>query len=92
MWVEGNRHYLSAEVAAGLRSARLRLGLSYRAAAQRAGLQHGYLCELEHSNRCPSVTVARVLIDALRLDAAVAARLLQEARPDAGRDSPWHRR
>jgi transcriptional regulator with XRE-family HTH domain len=84
--VAGQRHYLSADVAAGLRSARRRLGLSFRDAAQRAGIGYGYLCELEHCNRCPSVDVARALIEALGLDADLARRLLEEARPDTGRN------
>lgn len=91
VWVDNARHYLSPDVAAGLRAARLGLGLSFRDAARRVGIGYGYLSELEHSHRCPSVTVAHALITALRLDEDLARQLLQEARPDAGRDCVWPR-
>lgn len=84
-WVEDARQRLSPAVGAGLRDARLTLGLSFRAAARRAGVSAGYLCQLEHGSRCPSVAVADALVDALRLDGATADRLFCEARPDAGR-------
>jgi hypothetical protein len=39
---------------------------------------------LENDKRCPSVAVARVLIDELRLDDELAERLVSEAQPDTG--------
>jgi transcriptional regulator with XRE-family HTH domain len=78
-WVEGQRHYLSAEVAA-------ELGLSFREAAERTGVSSGHLCWLEQSKRCPSVAVAHALIEGLWLEPDVARRLLDEARPDVGRN------
>jgi len=68
-----------------LRRARLRLGLSYRQASQRAGVAHGHLCDLEHGRRAPSVAVAESIIFGYRLKPDVACRLLAEAIPDAGR-------
>jgi transcriptional regulator with XRE-family HTH domain len=64
----------------------LRHGLSFRQAAQRIGIGYGYLSDLEHSKRCPSVSVARALIEGLDLDAELAARLLDQAVPVSGRD------
>jgi transcriptional regulator with XRE-family HTH domain len=83
--VEGQRHYLSPEAAAGLQAARRRLGLSFREASERAGVSTGFLWNLEHGKRCPSIDMARCLIAAFDLDAVAAARLLDEARPDVGR-------
>lgn len=78
------RHYLSPGVAAELRSARRRLGLSFRAAARRTGVSAGALCRLEHAQRAPSIAVAEALVDGLHLPPSVAARLMLEAR-HAGR-------
>jgi transcriptional regulator with XRE-family HTH domain len=85
-WVEGDRHYLCADTAAGLRAARLRLGLSLRGAAALTSVSAGHLSKLEHGQRCPSADVAQALIDGLQLDSDLAARLLAEARYDAGRN------
>jgi transcriptional regulator with XRE-family HTH domain len=85
------RHYLSAEAAAGLRHARQRTGLSLRGAAEKAGISFGYLCQLEHGQRCPSLSVAYDLVSAFRIDAAVAGRLFAEAQRDKGRDCVWPR-
>ncbi len=79
------RHYLSPGVAAELRNARRKLGLSYRMAAGRTGVDAGTICKLEHCQRAPSVEVARALVDGLRLEGDVAAGLMAEAVPDAGR-------
>ena len=83
------RHTLPAETARALREARVRRGLSLRGAASKAGIAFGYLGLLERGARAPSVAVARELIDALHLEASVADRLLELARDDAGRCSPW---
>lgn len=61
------RHTLPPDLAAALRLARVVVGL--RLAARRAGVSPGYLCRLEHGERCPSVDVAHALIEALRLEA-----------------------
>lgn len=45
------RHYLSAPVAAGLRNARRRQGLSLRALEARTGIAYGYLGMLERGQR-----------------------------------------
>jgi transcriptional regulator with XRE-family HTH domain len=79
------RHHLPADLAAGLRAARLRRSLGLRQAARKAGIGHGYLSLLEHGERCPSRAVAVDLIAALDLDGPLAAWLLEVARPDAGR-------
>lgn len=79
------RHYLSPGVAAGLRNARRKLGLSYRIAAGRTGVDAGMICKLEHCQRAPSVAVAQAPVDGLRLEGDVAAGLMAEAVRDAGR-------
>lgn len=60
----------------------------WREAARKVGILPGYLCMLEHGDRCPSRAVAHDLIAALDLDPEVAAWLLEVARPNAGRS--WH--
>src|SRR5436190_18069526 len=84
-WVEGARHHLPPDVAAGLRADQLRLGLSLRRAERRTGVSFGYLYLLEQGPREPSREMAIALIDGLKLDAELAARLWEEARLDAGR-------
>jgi transcriptional regulator with XRE-family HTH domain len=79
------RHVLPPELAAELRAARWRRGLSLRQLADKVRVAHGYLCLLEQGKRCPSVAVARELAAALQLDPDVVAPLLAVARPDAGR-------
>jgi hypothetical protein len=54
-------------------------------AADRLGIARGYLTMLEQGKRCPSLAVARVLIDGLKLDAALSNALLNVARSGAGR-------
>jgi hypothetical protein len=56
-----------------------------RQAAHSLDISHGYLSELEHGRRCPSLVVACVLVERLALDPGVGARLLAVARPNAGR-------
>jgi transcriptional regulator with XRE-family HTH domain len=78
------RGCLSPAVAVELRSARRRLGLSFRSAARRTGVSAGNLCKLEHGQRAPSFKVAEALVGGLGLEPGVAAALMAEAR-HAGR-------
>ena len=78
--------YLDQEVAESLRKARLRLGLSFRKAAQATGVDSGYLCHLEHGHRVPSVVTAEALISGLKLDAFEAEQLRAVALSGVGRD------
>lgn len=71
-----------------LRAARTRTGLSLRALGRRAGLSAGYLCMLESGQRCPSVSTASALADALGLDREEWAVLFDAAVHGAGRDYP----
>lgn len=71
-----------------LRRARKARGWTYRAAAKHIGIATGYLCELEHGRRCPSETVAGLLVSVLGLGGADAALVWSEAVPDVGRDFP----
>jgi transcriptional regulator with XRE-family HTH domain len=80
-----DRHVLPPDLAAALRAARWRRGLSLRQLAQKVGLAPSYLCLLEQGKRCPSVAVAYDLAAALQLDPDVVALLLAVARPDTGR-------
>lgn len=82
------RHRLPTDLAAALRAARHERGLGLREAARKAGISPGYFHMIEHGDRCPSRAVADDLIVALGLDRAVAAWLLDVARPNAGRS--WH--
>jgi len=85
VWVEGNRHYLSPDVARELRDARRKLGMSQRNAARATGVSQGHIAHLERCQRAPSVETAHTLIGGLKMDAGAAARLLAESVPDAGR-------
>jgi hypothetical protein len=84
-WQDDARHLLPADLAAELRAARLRVG-SLRRCAARAGIAAGYLSRLERGERAPSVSVARDLCDALKLEHNLAERLLAAAVPYVGRD------
>lgn len=85
-WTD-DRHYLSTQVAADLRAARLALGLSLREVADRAGTDFSYLSKLERGERCPSTVIAEALIGALALAEDLARRLRAEAQPHAGRSA-----
>jgi transcriptional regulator with XRE-family HTH domain len=78
--------YLDPEVAESLRKARLRLGWSFRKAAQVTGVDAGYMCHLEHGRRVPSIVTAEALISGLKLDAFEAEQLRAVALRDVGRD------
>lgn len=79
------RHRLPANLAAALRAARLSQGLGLRQLERRAKISRGYLSDLEHGNRCPSVELARVLIETLDLGPDAMDQLLRVARPNVGR-------
>lgn len=76
------------EFGPALTAARRAAGLSGREAARRIGVGPGYLRNLEAGTRCPSVSVAESIAEALRLDAAARAVILAGAVSDAGRDHP----
>ena len=78
--------YLDPDVAASLREARLRRGLSFREAAQATGVDAGYMCHLEHGRRVPSVVTAEALISGLKLDPFEAEQLRAVALSGVGRD------
>lgn len=77
---------LPVDACDALRAARQAKRWSYRRAAAACGLTCGYLHALENGQRCPSLTVAIDLADALGLAPAMRARLLDAAVRDAGRD------
>jgi transcriptional regulator with XRE-family HTH domain len=61
--------------------------MSYRQAAKRIGISHGYLCELEHGRRSPSVIVANAIMDVYRIDDPDDRHVLVVAAvDDAGRN------
>lgn len=72
-----------------LRAARERAGLGVRETARKAGLSSGYVADLEAGRRCPSITVAQRLADAVDLSGVEREQLLAAAVTDAGRDHPW---
>jgi transcriptional regulator with XRE-family HTH domain len=86
------RHLPPAGFGGVLRAARLARGWSYRVAADRIGISFGFLAELERGNRCPSESVAWLLVDRLGLSGGAAAAVCAAAVPDAGRDWPGSRR
>ncbi|MDH6122030.1 transcriptional regulator with XRE-family HTH domain [Kitasatospora sp. GAS204A] len=71
-----------------LGSARLRAGYRVREFARLVELSHSYLLHLEAGTRCPSVTVARRIAEALELTEGEWALLFAAAVDDAGRDHP----
>lgn len=83
------RHKLSPEVAAALRGALVESRLSYRQAATRIGISHGYLHDLTRGNRSPSMKVARQLIAVLPLRDHDAISLLGQAVEGRGKDREW---
>jgi transcriptional regulator with XRE-family HTH domain len=68
-----------------LNAARVRTGYGLREAARVLGISPGYLAHLEAGRRCPSRTVALVLVDGLRLDDDERSQVLAAA-VDGGRD------
>jgi transcriptional regulator with XRE-family HTH domain len=79
---------LPDDLAAAIRAHRLRRGLGLREAARTAGIPHSHLSMIERGQRAPSLSVAELLCDALRLPAHLAAELIAAAQPHAGRDYP----
>lgn len=89
-WRERTAHrWLSPQLAAALREARLARGWSFRQAARELGVSPAGLHHLEHGVRLPSTVMAEVLIHGLGLDELTARRLRAVARPCAGRSSPF---
>jgi ribosome-binding protein aMBF1 (putative translation factor) len=74
------------DVAQLIARARLRLGWSYRRAAQACGTSCGYVHMLEHGVRCPSVVMAESLISGLKLSADDAESLRRVSLSGVGRD------
>jgi len=79
-------HQLTPETGRMLRAARLRAGLSLRAAARVVPANHPYLSALEAGRKAPSVAFAEALVAAYRMTGAEAEALLAEAVPGVGRD------
>ncbi|MHA6761822.1 helix-turn-helix domain-containing protein [Streptacidiphilus sp. PAMC 29251] len=79
------------ELGVMLNQARMRAGLRGREAARLAGLDHGYLIQLETGRRTPSRKVAEVLCEVLALTDAESAELFEAALPDVGKDHPGKR-
>ena len=73
-----NYRRLPADLAAELRSARHRQGLSLAEAAQAVGITKPYLSRLERGLRAPRRAVAGRLCEVLDLDDETAAWLLDE--------------
>ena len=71
------RNTLPRDVAAELKSARERSGLTFREAAARAGISHGFLGELCQGRAAPSRAVAERIIEALGIDDDNAHDLLE---------------
>lgn len=71
-----------------LRSARARAGLTQGAAARGAGIPQPYLSMLEAGLRVPSMAVAELLGDVLRLTLPECRALYGCAVSDAGRSHP----
>jgi DNA-binding XRE family transcriptional regulator len=88
--LERPARFLDPVVASALREARVRLGSQHRVARQ-LGISRSFLIDLERGRRRPSVAIAQLLIDGLRLDSEVADALLAAAVPDAGRSRPGWR-
>lgn len=80
------RQTLSPDVADGLRQGLVESHLTYTAAAQLAGISHGYLHHLTHGVRCPSNMVAGALISTLNLGPYAVGALLQQAAEGRGKD------
>jgi transcriptional regulator with XRE-family HTH domain len=77
-WYSDHRT-LPADLAAELRAARERRGLSLRAAARLAGIDPGYLSRLERGLRAPRRPVVERLVVELDLDPATTEALIAEA-------------
>lgn len=72
-----------------LKAARLRASLQIRDAARRAGISPGYLADIEHGRRCPSVAIAAELYRVLALTADEVALLASVAVAGRGRSNPY---
>lgn len=89
-WYSRTAHrHLPDDLAVALRGARCARGWSLTTAAEVTGVSRQMLSHLEHGCRLPSVALAQDLIKTYGLDHRVASRLLEVARPEAGRSSPF---
>ena len=86
--LDEDRRCLPPDVGWSLAQARRRLGLSQRAAADRAGISRPFLTRLEAGQRAPSVAVATRLAFVLRLSDRDRGVLLGHAQL-AGESSPY---
>lgn len=77
-----------AEFGPTLVSGRAAARISGREVARRVGIGSGYYTQLEKGTRCPSMSVALLLADALGLGAEARAVVLAGAVTDVGRDHP----
>lgn len=73
------RHCLPPDVADILVEARARLGETLREAAAWVGISPGFLCDLEHAKRAPSIAVAVGLAFGLGLFPDEVEELLEHA-------------
>lgn len=80
------RSTIPSELGAALRHARQARGLSLRAAAPRAYISAGHLCNIEHGFRAPSAFVAAMLVDVLGLPTDITEELMRFAVYGAGHD------
>jgi len=83
------RHVPAPEFGPMLRAARARAGLQMRDAARQAGISAGYLADLEHGRRCPSVAVAAELYRVLALTPEETQFLASTAVAGRGRSNPY---
>lgn len=80
---------LPPEVAASIRQCRLEAGLSVREAARRAGISPGFLWDLEHARRAPSLGTVVSLLRTLDFTDSQMEALCMSAVLDAGRYNPF---
>jgi transcriptional regulator with XRE-family HTH domain len=77
---------LPDHVARLISRARLRLGWTYREAAEACNTTCGYIHMLERAQRCPSVIMAQFLISGLKLNQDEADSLREVSLSGVGRD------
>lgn len=83
------RRVPSAELGPALTAARKRVGLQMRDAARQMGISPGYLADLEHGRRCPSVAVAVELHRVLMLTEEETRMLAASSVAGRGRSHPY---
>lgn len=92
MNAEQVRQVPPADLGPMLKAARARAGLGLREAARQVGISSGYLADLEGGDRCPSVTVGKLLFQVLCLTDDEGRVLAASVVADRGRDHPLRRR